>query len=142
MSTLTRLYVGIEKPLRDWLRTQPDVLAFLGGPNVFVGIPNNGPTFPLVNLQRVGGGPDGSDTNIENPLIQVDCWGRPGNRVQANDLAALIVSVFQSQTRTTLPSGPVLLGARVTLGPLWRPDPANDAPRYQVDVQLTVTAPS
>lgn len=140
MSVLTRLYVDIEGPLRDWLRTQPDLLAFLGAPRVYIGIPN-GVTFPLVNLQRVGGGPDGSDTNVENPLIQVDCWGRTGSRPNAAALAALVASVFASQTRTPLPNGPVLLGARVTLGPLWRPDPANDAPRYQVDVQLTVTAP-
>lgn len=138
--TLTRVYLPVEKPLRDWMRTQPDLVALIAA-RTYVGVPA-GAVYPLINLQRVAGSPDGSDTNVENPVIQVDCWADRGDRPACEQLAYKTVSVFQSMSRTPLPGGPVALGAKVTLGPLWRPDPAIDRPRYQVDVQLTLTAPS
>jgi hypothetical protein len=138
--TLTRVFLPVEKPLRDWMRTQPDLAALVAA-RTFVGIPDSNPTYPLINLQRVAGGPDGSDTNVDNPVIQCDCWADRGGRLLASQVAHRLMSVFESMSRTPLPGGPIVLGAKVTLGPLWRPDPAIDRPRYQVDVQLTTTSP-
>ncbi len=142
----TQLYRPVEGPLRNWLRTQADLVPLISS-RVYIGVPDGGPTYPLISMHRVAGSISGSAAPVDLPVFQFDCWGNKGDRPVCERIAYTLVSVFDSAVRVQLPMvnsdpAPILFGAKVTLGPLWRPDPAVDRPRFEVDVQLTIAATS
>jgi hypothetical protein len=149
--TLQETYLPVEGPLRDWLRAYAPTTALgpllgAGGHGFYVGMPGSPAAswWPLVTLQRVGGSPEGGDSPVDLPLIQFDVWGtadqggrdRGGRERAAATLLAVILTA--AKTGPVLPGGGKVRGATCTLGPLWRPDPDTNQPRYEVDVQFTV----
>lgn len=133
----------VEGGVRTFLRANAGVSAIVGT-HVFFGVPRKATedTFPLVIVQRVGGGDDPSEVPIDVALVQIDCWGGiddSGNGKKA-EAASLLNAVrnafFAIRGRTAL--SPTVDAAGITVqSVVWLPDPANDRPRYSVTAEVT-----
>jgi len=131
----------VEGGLRTWLRADAALVALVGN-RVFFGVPRAAvdSTFPLVTIQRVGGGQDPSEVPIDLALIQVDAWGTAADK-GGKAVAWAVVNALRSRLetmrdRTTLDTGIDAFGAEV-VGVVWAPDPADDRPRYTLTVEVT-----
>jgi hypothetical protein len=127
-----------EGAVRAWARANAAIAAaFTGG--IYFGPPEGTVMFPLVRLQRVGGGPVPGDTPLDDAAISFLVWG--SSKAQAAAAVMVLASEVQSMTcGTAMGSGAVGLGARVTLGPVWSPDPDTDRPRYLLDANFSIRA--
>lgn len=136
----------VEGALRTWLRTQTDVTTIVGN-RVFFGIPRKAieTTFPLVSIERVGGGADLSEAPVDLALIQIDCWGSlntngdPLKATATTLVNAVRASLESVTTRTTLTTGVDVFGINVE-SVVWAPDPDNDRPRYAITAEVTAIA--
>lgn len=133
-------FPDVEGGVRAFLRANTGVAALVGQ-RVFFGVPDS-PTWPLVTVQRVGGGDDLSEAPIDLALVQLDCWGRlysdtnpdstHGDKAQARAVAnAVRAAVHEIRSDGTVYAGCVLYGASVN-SDLFVPDPDNDRPRYSL----------
>jgi hypothetical protein len=127
--------VDAEGAVRSWARTLD--LGDASG-RVFFGVPDN-PSFPLVVLRRIGGAPDAGDVPLDYPLISFDVWGETKGSASAV-ATALTTEVQNLRTGTPMGDQAVGKGARVTLGPLWRPDGDAHKARYIVDASFSLMA--
>lgn len=135
--TQTKTFVEVEGPVRAWLRAQ--ALSGIGS-RVFFGVPD-GATFPLITLALLDGAPQAGEAPLADPIISFDVWG--GSKAEASAAAWSLVGAVESIAAGTPLDSPETLrceGASVVLGPAFRPDPADDKPRYVVDVMFTVKA--
>lgn len=130
----------VEGALRTWLRGRAAITALVGQ-RVFFGIPRKASTWPLITLQRIGGGDDQSQAPIDRALVQIDVWGAlddSGNGMKAdtttvvNTLRAELATVDR---RTALNADVDCLGI-VVVGVVYLPDPDNDRPRYSVTAEV------
>lgn len=133
----------VEGALRIFLRANAGVAAIVGQ-RVFFGVPKNAveATFPLVTVQRVGGGDDEGEAPIDLALVQIDAWGgldASGNG-KKSEAAALMSAIrnalFAIRARTALSSTVDAAGISVQ-SVVWLPDPDNDRPRYSVTAEVT-----
>jgi hypothetical protein len=131
----------VEGAMRTWLRTIPAVTAVVAQ-RVFFGVPKAAveATFPLVVVQRVGGGDDASEAPIDVALIQLDCWGSLGangigDKASATRLCNAVRSACRSFWGPQLVPGVDAAGITVQ-SVIWLPDPANDRPRYSLTVEV------
>jgi hypothetical protein len=134
----TKTLVDAEGAVRAWARANTAIAAaFTGG--IYFGPPEGSVTFPLVRLQRVGGGPVSGDTPLDDAAISFLVWG--SNKAQAAAAVMVLASEVESfLCGTAMGSGAVGLGARVTLGPVWSSDPDTDRPRYVLDCSFSIRA--
>jgi Protein of unknown function (DUF3168) len=121
-----------EGSMRDYLRADASLAALVGN-RVFFGIPDR-VAFPLVTVTRVSGGDDPSTIPIDRPLLQLDCWGRKGNKTEAFNVAAAVRDALFAISNTT--SGTALLYGASVIGGVFFPDPETDQPRYVLTVEL------
>lgn len=133
----------VEGAVRDHLRADAGVTALVGQ-RVFFGVPRKATdaTWPLVVVQRVGGGQDASDAPVDVALVQIDCWGQigaDGNGRKAG-ATALVNAVRSSLEAMGTDSTAVLKGASVETV-LWLPEVDNDRPRYAVTAVVTAISP-
>jgi hypothetical protein len=132
----------VEGALRTHLRADAGVAALVGQ-RVFFGVPRGAKeeTYPLVVVQRVGGGQDASEAPVDVALVQVDCWGsiNNGNGLKA-ECTALVNSVRAALESVGTDSTAVLKGADVE-SVLWLPQVDNDRPRYAVTAVVTAISP-
>lgn len=127
----------IEGGVRDHLRSYSPVTALVGQ-RVHFGVPDNA-TWPLITVQRVGGGDDPSEAPIDLPLVQIDCWGAERNKTQARAVANAVRKWARSvRGATALNADCIAYGVRVEAD-LWAPDPA-DRPRYSITALVTARA--
>jgi len=131
----------LEGGMRTWLRADVALTALVGN-RVFFGVPRGAvdATFPLVTIQRVGGGQDSSEVPIDLALIQVDAWGTVADK-GGKAVAWAVVNALRSRLetmrdRTALATGIDAFGAEV-VGVVWAPDSADDRPRYTLTVEVT-----
>lgn len=127
-------YPDAELAVKTWARANTTLQAVFGTPARFTfGTPRNqAATFPLATLARVGGAPEPGDVPVDAAAISFSVWG--DNKGQAATAAvALVRAVSEIRCGTAAGASAVLLGALVTLGPLWSPDPDDDRARYIVD---------
>lgn len=129
-----KTFTDIEGGLRTWLRLQSDITAVVGT-RVWFGIPE-GATFPLIDLQRVGGGPQEGEAPLDDALIQFDCWGAGKNKAQAWAVTAALLGVLESMTPQQLAAGVYGYGVSVE-SVIFLPDPANSQARYVVTALVT-----
>lgn len=138
----------VEGGVRAFLRADAGVVALVAQ-RVFFGVPDE-PTWPLVTVQRVGGGDDFSEAPIDQALVQIDCWGRlysdtdptkkHGDKAQARAVAnAVRAALHEIRSDTTSFVGCVLYGATVNAD-LFAPDPDNDRPRYSLLASVSARA--
>lgn len=119
----------IEGAIRTALRADSGVSAIVAQ-RVHFGVPTN-PTWPLVTVQRVGGGDDPSEAPIDLPLVQIDCWGAERNKAQARALADAVRAWCRTiRTATDLDTITTVYGVNVD-SDIWTPD-ATDRPRYSI----------
>lgn len=124
----------IEGAIRTALRADAGVTAIVAQ-RVHFGVPKPA-TWPLVTVQRVGGGDDPSEAPIDLPLVQIDCWGYQdengrGNKAQARALADAVRAWCRSiRTATDLDTITTVYGVNVD-SDIWTPD-ATDRPRYSI----------
>lgn len=128
MSTVT--LPDVEGGIRDALRGDAGVSALVEG-RVYFGVPNSVATWPVVTVQRVGGGDDPGEAPIDLALVQIDCWGAERNKSQAWAVAAAVRSWAQSVRRATALNEEVTAYAVTVESVLWAPDGA-DRPRYSI----------
>lgn len=135
-------WADVEGALRTHLRADAGVVALVGQ-RVFFGVPKKATeaTFPLVVVQRVGGGSDVSEAPLDVALVQVDCWGSiaNGNGLKAG-ATALVNAVRASLEAVGTDQTAVLKGANVE-SVLWLPEVDNDRPRYAVTAVVSALSP-
>lgn len=127
-------FADVEGGLRTWLRTQPLITAQVST-RVFFGIPDL-VTFPIITVQRVGGGEQDSGAPIDDALIQFDCWGSGSNKVQAWATTKALIDTLRNMTPQLLDTG--IYGFGVS-GITWffSPDPDSGQARYVVTALVT-----
>lgn len=130
----------VEGAVRAWLRADTGVQAVVDR-RVFFGVPQDPARYPLVTIQRVGGGNDPSaDVPIDQAVLQVDVWGNPRRKDEAHRaLAAVRTALERIRGNTRLDAGTVAFGADVESVAFF-PDPADDRPRYTATVLVTAIA--
>lgn len=132
----------VEGLLRTYLRADAGVAAIVGQ-RVFFGVPRGATeaTYPLVVVQRVGGGQDASEAPLDVALVQVDCWGSiaNGNGLKAA-CTALVNSVRAALEAVGTDQTSALKGAGVE-SVLWLPEVDNDRPRYAVTAVVSAISP-
>lgn len=132
---MTESWPDVEGALRAYLRADAGVAAIVGA-RVFFGVPRGATeaTFPLITVQRVGGGADTSEAPLDIALVQIDCWGvldASGNGDKAG-ATALLNTVRSACSHVT---DPTIRGINVQTV-IWLPDPDTDRPRYSVTAEV------
>lgn len=133
--TAPKTFADVEGGLRTWFRAQSDITSVVSS-RVFFGVPD-GVTFPIITLQRIGGGPQRGEAPLDDALIQIDCWGGIGNKAQAWAVTAAVLAVLESMTPQELASGVYGYGASVDSVNFF-PDPSDGRSRYVVTATVTV----
>lgn len=119
----------IEGGIRTHLLATAAITALVST-RVHFGVPSN-PTFPLITVQRVGGGDDPGDAPLDLPLVQIDCWGAERNKTQARAVADAVRTWARSIRRATdLDTEVTAYGVNVE-SDIWAPD-GSDRPRYSL----------
>ena len=132
----TDLFVDVESPVRDWLRTES--VPFVED-RVYIGLPN-GVTFPALEMMLMDGGIEPGEAPVANALFSFSVWGEDASaasRSAAKAGAWALVSLFVSTNHADLDDGLTLMGVRIVTGPTPRYDP-DGTPRYQIDAALTL----
>lgn len=139
------LLPDVEGGVKTYLRAFAPLQTLIGQ-RVFLQVPGptNGtePTFPLVTVQRVGGGLDTGEAPIDQALLQVDVWGRldtNGHPMWA-ELMGVVNAVRSALTvpigRTAASNSVDIFGAQES-GLVRLVDQANGRPRYSLTVQVS-----
>lgn len=132
---LPTLIVPWLTPLRDWLRSQPDVLAIVGA-RTYLGALPLGSVLPALVIWRAGGGHDGN--TMDSAMVQLEAWAASG--AQAETLMSTAVATIGSapallDLTTTARLGGVRLNAL-----MWAPDPDTDTARYVATLDVDILA--
>lgn len=117
----------VEGGVRAALRADDGVSALVDQ-RVYFGVPSN-PVWPLVTVQRIGGGDDPGDAPIDQALVQIDCWGADRNKTQAWAVAAAVRAWAQSVRRATELNTEVVAYGVTVESVIFAADTA-DRPRY------------
>lgn len=129
----TATFADVERPVRDWLRTQNlDVI----GQRVYLGAPTDA-TYPLIDITLVDGGVD-TNVALATPLFQFSVWGDgPGaDRAELQGIAWALVALIQA-TDYAESLTHALMGATVNVGPVPRYD-ADGTPRYLIEAAISM----
>lgn len=127
----------IEGAVRDALRADPGVTALVGQ-RVHFGVPST-PQWPLVTIARVGGGDDPGEAPLDQPLVQIDCWGAERNKTQARAVADAVRAWARTVRRATALNGSVTAYGVNVESDIWAPDDT-DRPRYAITASVTARA--
>lgn len=134
----------VEGALRDWLRANTAITPTFGN-RTFFGVPKGATerSFPLITVQRIGGGGEAGQAPTDAALVQIDVWGnideKSGNGLKAECTTA--VNTVRAQLRSvdhrTALNASVDALSITEVGCVWSPDPDNDRPRYSVTAEVT-----
>lgn len=134
------LLADVEQIASAYLRSRTEVTDLVAD-RVWTEIPNL-PTFPLVKLTRVGGGPAGAPAHLDRAIVQIEAYG--GTKYEARRLAATCAAVLDSHevAGTDLHGGYVTGSEPGSLRYLpdeeTRTSKENARPRYLLEVVLLV----
>lgn len=123
----------IEGGVRTHLRATAGITALVGQ-RVYFGVPDD-PTYPLITVQRIGGGDDPGDAPLDLPLLQIDVWGAGRNKAQARAVADAVRVWARSIRRATDLDGTTTAYGVTVESDIWAPDPS-DRPRYTITCSL------
>jgi hypothetical protein len=128
----------VETLLVEYLKTDVALSEIVGAKVSSPDLPSSFKAEERVRFFYVGGSSPTPDTNhVENALLQFDCYG--STAIKAFDVARKTLSALLRSPAATF-AGMVVTKAQKSLGPVYDPDPDTDAPRYRLDVILTVHA--
>lgn len=134
---MTTQWPDVEGALVDYLKTHVTSNAFLGIPNGVWKAPDK---FPLITVQRVGGGQDPSEVPLDLALMQIDVWGRGRDKAGCWNVVATVRDVLATiRGHTLLRSDVVAYGAEVN-NVVYAPDAADGRPRYVITTQVVARA--
>ncbi len=137
--------------MTEWPDVEGGMLTYLKSKltlpkGVYLGIPvgaGKSPNmFPLVTIQRVGGGDDPSEAPIDRALMQFNVWGT-SDRDKArcwNCVAELRGVLSEITGATSLDANVVAFGASVN-NIVYAPDGVDGRPRYVVTALVTAANP-
>lgn len=122
----------VEKLLVDWALAHDEVAAIFED-RIYTAVPKS-PVFPLLQFQRIGGGPIDRVAWLDNPLVQVDVWG--GAKVTARAGMATVLALVASDLPGSHDLG--VVGATSVGAMSWLPDTSFNPPkpRYTADVSI------
>lgn len=125
-----------EGALKTFLAADTAIAAIVGS-RVFFGMPTNvtDADFPMVTLQRVGGGEAAGDAPVDEALVQIDCWGAVRDKASAWTLCSAVRDRLTQRGDVAL-NGTVRAGLVVD-SVIWLPDPDNARARYSVTAEVT-----
>lgn len=127
----------IEAGLRTWLKLQPAIIAAVGS-KVFFGIPDpRNPSFPLIAISRVGGGPQLGEAPLDDAIIQFDCWG--SNKGSACQVSLALIGVLDELESNQMGSDAFGYGVNVESS-VGIPDSGSKTYRYSVTGIVTARA--
>lgn len=125
-----------EGACRTWLRTKTTLTAVVAQ-RIFFGVPDDASEtdFPLITVQRLGGGGDASEAPLDVASLQIDCWGNLRGKAVVLALANAVRSEINELRTATAWDGTVTcLGATVE-NISFMVDPEDQRPRYSLTVQ-------
>lgn len=123
-----------EGAVRAWLRADAPLDAIVAD-RIWFGVPKVDPVWPLVTVQRVGGGNAEGDAPIDEAQLQIDCWGELYANGNANKAQAWQVAVAVRRALEVVNDTLIATGCRAAINVesiQWAPDPDDDRPRYIV----------
>lgn len=125
-----------EGALKTYLAADTAITA-LAGSRVFFGMPTNvtDADFPMVTLQRVGGGEGAGDAPVDDALVQIDCWGPVRDKAGAWSLCSAVRDRLTQRGDVAL-NGAVRAGF-VVGSVVWLPDPGNARARYSITAEVS-----
>jgi len=127
-----------EGAVRTWLRASTVAHAVVAD-RIYFGVPKESPTWPLVTIQRVGGGNDASDAPVDNALIQLDCWGTLHPNGNGDKAGCLTVANAVRSALEVVNDTLIATSVRASIeveSIIWLPDANNDRPRYVVTANV------
>lgn len=134
----------VEGAMKDYLKTQvtgANQHVFLGVPNGVWEAPN---MFPLLTVQRVGGGQDAGEAPIDLALIQIDVWGKlpteGAGKSQCWAVVGEVRDVLDAIRGATLIRSDVWAHGAIVNNISYAPDAADGRPRYVITTQVVATA--
>lgn len=129
------VFVDVERPVRDWLRTQ--AITNIGA-RVYIGLPSDA-SFPALEITLLDGGIQPGETPLADALFSFSAWGENPDTESPDIQDAIwsLAALLQSTNHAALDSTLVLMGAQIVLGPVPRIDD-DGTPRYLLDAALTV----
>jgi hypothetical protein len=132
----TRLFVDVEGPIRTWIRAQGTPAsgrAWFGTPKGAI------PTQPWITMHLVNDVPvPGGQAPLSQALVQFDCYAPLKSDAAA--LGAAVVTAAESLLAGTLLDSTLRCEAATVRRRQWMPDPAQNLPRYSLDVEFLVCA--
>lgn len=134
-------YPDVEGGFKDYLRSRSRIQTLIGN-RVFLEANNAVESdYPLIEIQRVGGGDDNSEAALDNAVLQVDLWGQLRNRAGLKPLYQAVRAECRLITvagAVELRPGMVAYGAVVNTA-IYLPNPADDRPHYVLTVAVTAS---
>jgi hypothetical protein len=134
-----RLFVDVEGPIRTWARAESHITA-LAGQRSWFGTPKGAvPSSPWITMHLVNDVPvpDGQ-APLSNALVQFDCYAPL--KADAAALGVAVVTAAESLLAGTLLDSTLRCEAAFVRRRQWLPDPAQNLPRYSLDVEFLVCA--
>lgn len=125
------VFTDAEAAVRTWLRQE---LTDLDG-RVFFAIPDGSPTFPLITVGRLGGGPQIGEAELEDVRLECQVWAK--NKKTAVDVVRALTSLVFTAADVALDPEVWCYGFTVD-SVTWAPDPSVKLSRYVVDLTATV----
>lgn len=123
-----------EGAVRTWLRNQTGVQAVVAT-RIYFGVPKPTATYPLVTVQRIGGGPTAGDAPVDAAMLQIDVWGDKhangnGNKAGCWTVSAAVLAALEVVNDTLIATS--VRAAINVESVIWAPDPTDDRPRYVI----------
>lgn len=132
-----------EGACRAWLRATSSVTALVGSRSFF-SVPDDADEddYPMVTVERVGGGEDGSEAAIDVAVLQLKIHGKRRGKAAAHAIKSAIRSELRA-IRSPVAWTPTVTcyGAHVE-SDLYLQDPQDRRPAYVLTVTVTATVTS
>lgn len=128
-----------ERTMVAWAKANSPLAALVAG-RVATRLPAD-PTFPFLTVRQIGGGPDGSDAPVDEPLLQWDCYGAATaqGKVDADQLARTLVDELETRNPEVVTGEGYVYGHQV-LDQRSVEEPATGWARYMVTSIATIRA--
>jgi len=140
---MLRTFVDCEGPVKTWCRNNATITA-LAGSRIYLGTPSGATQpGPWITLWLVNDMPEPfGQMPLAHALFQFDCWApkETHTRADAAALGAALVTAAESLVPGTLLDPTLRCHAAEVQRWQWLPDPANDLPRYSLDIEFLVCA--
>lgn len=140
---MTETYPDVEGGCRTWLRTLPAVTSVVDQ-RVWFAVPDDADEddYPLVLVQRVGGGDDPSEAVVDQCMLQLTVVGARRGKAVAAALALTLRAELKAIRAATAWGSDVVCHRASVESMIPTIDPGDSRPRYNLTVMTVATSGS